>query len=182
MLRNYRTTPHQSTGETPAMMLMHRGLRTKLPSVKSSKSYDDTRAQQVDAKAKRQAKEYADGKRRARGKDFKIGDKILLRHPHTDKYSTQFSSVSFTIIKINGSQLELQDQHGQKYKRNSAHLKKYHKPAERKDEEDDTEHPANEQVPRQVPQPEEETPQQPGQVSQPLPHSQQPHSPPRKNQ
>jgi hypothetical protein len=78
MLRNYRTTPHQSTGETPAMMLMHRELRTKLPSVKSSKSYDDTRAQQADAKAKQQAKEYADGKRRAREKDFKIGDKVLL--------------------------------------------------------------------------------------------------------
>ena len=141
MLRNYRTTPHQSTGETPAMMLMHRELRTKLPSVKSSKSYDDTRAQQVDAKAKQQAKEYANGKRRAREKDFKIGDKVLLRQPHTNKYSTQFCSVPFTIIKINGSQLELQDQHGQKYKRNSAHMKKYHEPTERKDEEDDTETP-----------------------------------------
>ena len=29
MLRNYRTTPHQSTGETPAMMLMHREHSTK---------------------------------------------------------------------------------------------------------------------------------------------------------
>jgi hypothetical protein len=95
----------------------------------------------VDAKAKQQAKEYANGKRRAREKDFKIGDKVLLRQPHTNKYSTQFCSVPFTIIKINGSQLELQDQHGQKYKRNSAHMKKYHEPTERKDEEDDTETP-----------------------------------------
>ena len=62
---------------------------------------------------------------------------------------------------INGSQLELQDQHGQKYKRNSAHAKKYHEPAEGKDEEDDTEHHENEQIPQQVPQPEEETPPQP---------------------
>jgi hypothetical protein len=119
----------------------------------------------MDAKAKQQAKEYADGKRRAREKYFKIGDKVLLRQPHTNKYSTQFSSVPFTIIKINGSQLELQEQHGQKYKRNSAHAKKYHEPAERKDEEDDTEHPANEHVPRQVPQREEETP--PHQTSNP---------------
>jgi hypothetical protein len=66
--------------KTPAMMLMHRELRTKLPNVKSSQSYDDTRTKQPDAKAKKQAKEYADGKRRAREKKFKIGDKVLLRH------------------------------------------------------------------------------------------------------
>jgi hypothetical protein len=112
MLRNYRTTPHQSTGETPAMMLMHRELRTKLPSVKSNKSYDDTRAQQMDAKAKQQAKEYADGKRRAREKDFKIGDKVLLRQPHTNKYSTQFSSVP--VPKINTDKSTNVTQHTQR--------------------------------------------------------------------
>ena len=111
MLRNYRTTPHQSTGETLAMMLLNRELRTKLPSFNTSKSFDDTRAQQADAEAKKQAKEYADRKRRAQEKEFKIGDKVLLRQPHTNKYSTQFSSDPYTIIKINGSQLELQDKH-----------------------------------------------------------------------
>ena len=113
MLRNYRTTPHQSTGETPAMMLINRELRTKLPSFNTSKSFDDTRAQQEDAEAKKQAKEYADRKRRAQEKEFKIGDKVLLRQPHTNKYSTQFSNDPYTIIKINGSQLELQDKHGE---------------------------------------------------------------------
>ena len=183
MLRNYRTTPHQSTGETPAMMLMNRELRTKLPSFNTSKSFDDTRAQQTDAKAKKQAKEYADRKRRAQEKEFKIGDKVLLRQPHTNKYSTQFSSDPYTIIKINGSQLELRDKHGQKYKRNSAHAKKYHEVAEGRDEEEDMEHPVNEQVPQQVPQPEEETTPQPEQVTQPHQYPQQPlplHSPPRK--
>ena len=91
MLRNYRTTPHQVTGETPTMMLMNREIRTKLPSVKSSKSYDDRKAQQTDARAKKQAKEYADRKRRAKEKDFKVGEKVLLRQPHKNKYSTQFS-------------------------------------------------------------------------------------------
>ena len=65
MPRNYRTTPHQVTWETPAMMLMNRELPTKLPTVKSSKSYDDTKVQQTDARAKQQAREYADKKRRA---------------------------------------------------------------------------------------------------------------------
>ena len=37
-------------------MLMNRELRTKLPSFNTSKSVDDTRAQQADAEAKKQAK------------------------------------------------------------------------------------------------------------------------------
>ena len=101
MLRNYRTTPHQVTEETPAMMLMNR-------------------------EAKEQAKEYADRKRRAEEKDFKVGERVLLRQPHKNKYSTPFCSDPFTIIKKKGSQLEIQDKHGQTYKRNLIHVKKYH--------------------------------------------------------
>lgn len=164
MLRNYRTTPHQTTGETPAMMLMNREIRTKLPSVKPSKSYDHIKVQQTDDKAKQQAKEYADRKRRAKEKDFKVGEKVLLRQPHKNKYSTQFSSDPFTIIKINGSQLEIQDKHGQTSKRNSAHVKKYYKSADR-EEEDEIENPTTNKLPQNElpqpsPQPEEETPPQ----------------------
>lgn len=161
MLRNYRTTPHQVTGETPAMMLMNREIRTKLPSVKSSKSYDDRKAQQTDARAKKQAKEYADWKCQAKEKDFKVGEKVLLRQLHKNKYSTQFSSDPFTIIKINGSQLEIQDRHGQTYKRNSAHAKKYHESAE----EEEIENPTTNKLPQPNPQPEEETPPQSSQAT-----------------
>ena len=106
MLRNHRTTPHQVTGETPAMMLMNREIRTKIPSVKTSKSYDDTKVKQTDTRAKEQAKEYADRKCRAEEKDFKVGERVLLRQPHKNKYSTPFCSDAFTIIKKKGSQLE----------------------------------------------------------------------------
>ncbi len=113
---------------------MHGDLRTKLQNVKSSNVYDNTRAQEVDARAKEQAKKYADRKRQAQEKNFKIGEKVLIRQPHKNKYSTQFYSDPFTILKINGSQLEVQDKHGQSYKRNSAHAKKYYEPAEETDE------------------------------------------------
>ena len=136
MLRNYHTTPHQVTGETPAMMLMNREIRTKIPSVKTSKSYDNTKVKQTDTRAKEQAKEYADRKRRAEEKDFKVGERVLLRQPHKNKYSTPFCGDPFTIIKKKGSQLEIQDKHGQTYKRNSAHVKKYHVPAEEREEEE----------------------------------------------
>lgn len=33
LLRNYRTTPHRITGQTPAKLLMKRELRTKIPAI-----------------------------------------------------------------------------------------------------------------------------------------------------
>ena len=110
---------------------------------------------------------------------------MLIRQPHKSKYSTQFYSDPFTIVKINGSQSEVQDTHGQCYKRNSAHAKKYHESAEGRDEEDDIENFTEEEVPERAPQPEEETlpQQQPGQETQQHSQPQQPipvHTPPRR--
>ena len=50
--------------------------------MESNKSYDDIKVQQTDAIAKQQAKEYADRKRWAEQKDFKVGKKAPLRQPH----------------------------------------------------------------------------------------------------
>lgn len=69
MIRNYRTTPHQSTNETTAKMLMQRELRTKLPSMaQPDQPQDVTKARESDAKAKKHAKEYADSKQKAKQK------------------------------------------------------------------------------------------------------------------
>ena len=130
LLRHYRTTPHHITVETPAMMLMNREIRTKIPNVMTRKSYHETKAKETDTRAKEQAKEYAGRKRRAEEKYFKVKERVLLRQPHKNKYSTPFCIDPFTVIKINGSQLEIQDKHGQTYKRKSARIKKYHESAE----------------------------------------------------
>ena len=80
--------------------------------------------------------------------------------------------------------MEGQDKHGQSYKRNSAHAKKYYEPAEGRDEEDDIENFTEEEVPQRAPQPEETPPQQQleqatqqhSQLQQPIPV----HTPPRR--
>lgn len=112
------------------MMLMHRNLRTKIPSIKSNKAVDDEKIRVQDAKAKKEAKEYADRKRRAREKDFEIGDAVLLRQQHNNKYSTPFFSDPFTIVKINGSQVIVRDKQGKMHKRNPADVKRYHEVTE----------------------------------------------------
>ena len=70
----------------------------------------------------------------------------------------------FTIIKIKGSQLEIQDKHGQTYKRNSAHVKKYRVPAEEREEEE-IEHPTTKEIPQPHLQPEEENTPHPTQAT-----------------
>ena len=70
--------------------------------MKSSKSYDDTKLQQTDARAKQQAKEYVDTKRRAEEKDFKVGEKVLFRQSHKSKNSTQICPTHLQSSKLMG--------------------------------------------------------------------------------
>ena len=60
--------------------------------------------------------------------------------------------------------MEIQDKHGQTYKRNSAHVKKYHVPAEEREEEE-IEHPTTKEIPQPHPQPEEESTPHPTQAN-----------------
>ena len=81
MLRNYRSTPHQTTKATPAQLLMHRELLTKLPRIGPDQE-DDSKVRETDHNAKQRAKEYADSKRRAMNRDLKPGDLVLLQQKH----------------------------------------------------------------------------------------------------
>ena len=49
MLRNYRTTPHLTTGKTPALPLMNRELRTKIPNIQQIPENPPTDVEKVDA-------------------------------------------------------------------------------------------------------------------------------------
>ena len=60
--------------------------------------------------------------------------------------------------------LNWKDKHGQTYKRNSAHVKKYHGPAE-EGEEEEIEHPTTKEIPQPHPQPEEECTPHPTQAN-----------------
>ncbi len=57
-LRNYRATPHATTGEPPAKLLYGANIRTLLPEAVEEK--DDARLRERDEKEKRKQKMYAD--------------------------------------------------------------------------------------------------------------------------
>ena len=56
MLHNYRSMPHQTTQATPAQLLMHRELRTRLPSI-TEKQENVSEVREMDQRAKQHAKE-----------------------------------------------------------------------------------------------------------------------------
>ena len=71
-LTAYRSTPHTTTGVSPAKLLFGREIRTKLPSLgsRSSRVAADEEVQDKDIVAKQKGKDYADNRRNARESDL----------------------------------------------------------------------------------------------------------------
>ena len=103
-LRNYRSTPHQTTQATPAQLLMHHELRTKLPRISYDQEDNDSKLRKTDHNAKQRAKECADSKRRAMTRDLKPGDLVLLQQKQRNKYTSTYNPEPLKI-QVNGSQI-----------------------------------------------------------------------------
>ena len=79
LLRNYRATPHCTTGNAPATALFNRPLRTKLPDVPTAK-VDPASIARSDALGKAKMKKHADNKRFVKPNNFSEGDKVIVKH------------------------------------------------------------------------------------------------------
>ena len=83
-LRNYRATPHSTTGVSPAELLFGRKLVVKLPELittaPSRSSIADT-----DMTHKAKMKAYADAKSKAHPHSLKIGDTVFVREQRKHK-------------------------------------------------------------------------------------------------
>lgn len=77
----YRTTPHCTTGVSPAELLFHRKLQTHIPGIEEF-PVDDQEVRDRDSEAKKKGKLYADVKHRACKSDVQEGD---IRDFHTGK-------------------------------------------------------------------------------------------------
>ena len=82
-LRQYRATPHSTTGKSPSELLNGRRLKFTLPRAQ----YDQASAEirQTDAKSKEKMKEYADKRSHKKSTDLNVGDKVLIKQPRKDK-------------------------------------------------------------------------------------------------
>ena len=125
----YRSTPHTTTGVSPAELLFGRKLRTNLPHFDfcCGDDYDLQSCRDRDAEMKEKGKCYGDMKRSAVNNDEQVGDKVLLKQNASDKFSTVYRSDPYTVIERNGNSVTVQNDNTC-YKRNVTHVKKFNSP------------------------------------------------------
>ena len=120
-LRNYRATPHITTGVAPAIALFGRQPKIKLPALPRPSNDDQLRKR--DAKSKVQIKAYADKHNHARACSYKKGDAVLVKQPRSNKLTPAYDPVPYRITATNGSMITVsRDDHV--ITRNSSFFKK----------------------------------------------------------
>jgi hypothetical protein len=84
-LRNYRATPHTTTGKNPAELIFQtQPYRERLP-VLSTSYNTDSEVHEMDAAKKLQAKRYADRKSYVKASSLKVGDWVLVHNERKGK-------------------------------------------------------------------------------------------------
>ena len=107
-LRAYRSTPHCSTGVSPAALMFNREANTsRLPSCVTRANDTYARAQAQDRLSKERMKLHNDAKLKARHSNIKVGDRVLLDTKRdsklTNKSKTRFRPETFTVTHKNGA-------------------------------------------------------------------------------
>ena len=102
MLMAYRDTPHPATGITPYEAMMNRPVRTKLDYTVPRKERS-RRDKMMDEKDRQYKEKMIDDGGSSREHNFVMGDHVLLRQRKTNKWSTPYVPVFYTVIKISGS-------------------------------------------------------------------------------
>lgn len=121
----YRNTPHPSTGVCPSELLFGRTLRTKLPGLRQAAKLDEE-VRDRDQERKIKMKEYSDRTRKAEESNLMAGDKVLLKQPRANKWTTQFESQPYELIDKCSNSVMIRSPEGARYKRNTTHVKLYH--------------------------------------------------------
>ena len=91
-LRNYRSAPHPSTDRPPAVLMLNRPVRIKLPSIK------DRNTPEMDSQIRA-----SDQKAKDKMADYKIGQKVLLKLKKKDKYTPRFDPDYYKIVSAKGT-------------------------------------------------------------------------------
>ena len=127
-LRAYRSTPQSTTGKSPAELLYGtpRTFLTRLPEMQvddRSTPLQDA-ARETDKLNKEKMKQYADRKNNAKPSSrLRLGDKVLVQKPRTNKLSSFYDPHPYIVTKIDGTMITA-TRENHKITRNSSHFKK----------------------------------------------------------
>ena len=120
----YRTTPHSSTGVSPAKLLFNREKRPKIPELTKCE-YIDSEARDRDADMKQRRTYYADERRRAQENSLAPGDQVLVKQRKENKLSTTFEDAPYNVTNKYGNEVTVTSTEGVNYKRNVTEVKNY---------------------------------------------------------
>ena len=127
-LRQYRGTPHSSSGVSPFEALTNRKMNIGLPSpphdvehfpvpvsVKVSRNHMSTR---------QRMSSYANQKRHTKPSDLQPGDHVLVKQKRENKLTPPFSPKPFIVTTKHGSMITAHRKNGTSIVRNSSHFRK----------------------------------------------------------
>ena len=113
----YRSTPHSTTGKSPAELLFRRKLTTKMPELVNVEE-EDTQRKQFNK---------VDKRFHARDRNVREGDNVLLEKKE-NKLSPCYKKEPYRVISRYGHQVVLLSPEGIQYKRNLQHIKPFNMP------------------------------------------------------
>jgi hypothetical protein len=122
----YRTTPHTTTGVTPAKLMFGREIRSKLPQFSEDSHQRELAARDRDAELKQKGKDVADNRRKACRSEIAVGGKVLMQQTKTNKLSTRFAENPCVVVHKYGNEVTMEAEGGKQYKRNVVQVKKFH--------------------------------------------------------
>ena len=121
-LLSYRNTPHCSTGSSPAMLLMNRKLKDKIPCIQEVNS-SFYKAKKRDDVLKVKSKKHYDQRKRVRIHQIRVGDYVLIRQKKKNKLSTVYETRPSKVMKVEGSAITVH-RRGKSVIRNSSDVQK----------------------------------------------------------
>ena len=119
-LRQYRATPHSSTGRPPAEVLFRRTYHTRLPEFQEPAHDPQLRHQDAASKAKQ--KHYKDHKSNVHPHNMTTGDQVLLLQKRTKSHS-RYDPDPYTVTDVHGTQI-MATRNGKVRKQDSKNFKK----------------------------------------------------------
>lgn len=123
----YRTTPHATTGQTPAELLFRRSVRTKLPALLTMPDgASDEAMRDRDASKKLAAAEHADRRNHATEQTTEVGDSVLLQRPaRENKLDSTYLPSPHKVVQRHADQVIVESPAGQLIRRNGQYTKPY---------------------------------------------------------
>lgn len=125
-LKMYRSSPHATTGRTPAELMFKRRMRGKLPVAEDLVEVRlDMDLADRDQRLKEKGKEYGDAFAHARDADVIVGsDVIVKRAVKASKWTPNFNPTVCKVVARQNGRLTVQAPSGKEYDRAVSHVKK----------------------------------------------------------